>query len=88
MVGGFGILIPGRNHDHWGVGWAPTHISNDLRGIANLCKLNAFEHALEMYDNVEVTPAVHVTSNTQVVDSVVKSRDTAVATGARLQVMF
>ena len=87
-IGGFGMLIPGRDHDNWGVGWAGTHISNDLRGIANLRKLNAFEHAVEVFYNVEATPAVHVTVNTQVVDSPVKSRDTAVATGARLQVMF
>ena len=87
-IGGFGMLIPGRDHDNWGVGWAGTHISSDLRGILGLRRLASFEHALEVFYNVEVTPAVHVTVNTQVVDSVVKSRDTAVATGARLQVMF
>ena len=87
-IGGFAMLIPGRDHDNWGVGWAGTQISSDLRGITNLNKVNSYEHALEVFYNVEVTPAVHVTVNTQVVDSAVKSRDTAVATGARLQVMF
>ena len=87
-IGGFGMLIPGRDHDNWGVGWAGTHISSDLRGILGLGRLASFKHAFEAFYNVEVTPAVHMTINTQVVDSVVKSRDTAVATGARLQVNF
>jgi len=30
-VGGRGCLIPGRDLDFWGLGWAGTHISGDLR---------------------------------------------------------
>ena len=70
----------------WGLGWAGTHISSDLRQV--ISTLHTFEHAFEVFYNVEVTPAVHVTVNTQVVESAGKSRDTAVASGARLQVSF
>ena len=87
-IGGYGMLIPERDQDSWGVGWAGTHISSDLRGIANLGKLNSFEHAVEGFYNIEVTPATHVTVNLQVIDSPVKSRDTAVASGARVQLSF
>ena len=85
-LSGYGMLIPGRDHDRWGLGWAGTHISSDLRQVIRT--LQTFEHAFEVFYNVEVTPAVHVTVNTQVVESAGKSRDTAVASGARLQVSF
>ena len=87
-IGGYGMLIPGRDHDNWGVGWAGTHLSSDLRRDTPFLNLDSFEHALEVFYNVEVTPAVHVTVNTQVVNSPEKSRDKAVDAGARLQVMF
>ncbi len=87
-IGGFGMLIPGRDHDNWGVGWAGTHISSDLRGITSAGRLKSFEHAVEGYYNIELTPAAHVTVNLQVIDSPVKSRDTAVASGARIQLSF
>ena len=87
-IGGYGMLIPGRDHDGWGLGWAGTHVSKDLREDAVFLDLDSFEHAVEAFYNVEVTPAVHVTVNAQVVDNPVKSRDTAVASGARLQVNF
>jgi hypothetical protein len=51
-------LILGRGDDNWGVGWAGTHISSDLRGVTNLNKLDSYKHALEVFSNVEVTPAV------------------------------
>jgi hypothetical protein len=45
-VGGYGMLIPGRGQDRWGIGWAGTHISDDLRRITRgLGKdLDALEH--------------------------------------------
>jgi carbohydrate-selective porin OprB len=61
---------------------AVSHYGNSVNGISgSLMPVNTDA-------TYPTTPAVHVTVNTQVVDSPVKSRDTAVATGARLQVMF
>jgi len=30
-IGGYGMIIPGRDDDQWGIGWSSTHISSDLR---------------------------------------------------------
>jgi len=89
-VGGYGMLIPGRDRDQWGLGWAGTHISSDLRNDAGILRidLDSFENAFEVFYNVEVTPAVHLTFNAQLVDSMAASVDTATTLGARLQVDF
>lgn len=89
-IGGTGVLIPGRDHDQWGVGWAGTHISSDVRNIVDVLGLHvdAFEHGFEAYYNIEVTPAVHLTLNTQVINSAVRSVDKAITLGSRLQVDF
>ena len=89
-VGGYGMLIPGRDNDRWGLGWAGTHISSDLRddvGVLTI-DLDAFEHAFEAFYNIELTPAVHLTLNAQVIDSTASWIDTATTIGSRLQVDF
>lgn len=89
-VGGYGMLIPGRDHDQWGVGWSGTHISSDVRNLtSDLGKsLDALEHSFEVYYNFEVTPATHLTMNVQVTDSTSKIVGTATSVGFRLQVDF
>ena len=89
-IGGFGMLIPGRDHDQWGIGWAGTHISSDLRDDAAVFRadLNSFEHAFEAFYNFRLTPAVYLTLNAQAVDSTDKDVDTAHTVGSRLQIDF
>ncbi len=89
-VGGYGMLIPGRDQDRWGVGWAGTHISDDLRSIARALHkdLDAIEHSLEAFYNFEVTPATHLTMNVQVIDSTLESVDTATTVSFRMQLDF
>jgi len=89
-ISGFGMLIPGREHDRWGIGWAGTHISSDLRDDAALfgAELDSFEHGFEAFYNFRVTPAVHLTVNAQAIDSPAKSVDTAYTLGTRLQIDF
>jgi len=88
-IGGYGGL-PGRDCDQWGLGWAGTHISGDLRqALSGLGRRpNEFEHAFEVFYNFAVTPATHVSLDLEVVDSVARSVDTAVVTGTRLQFDF
>lgn len=78
-IGGYGILIPGRENDQWGVGWTGTHISNDLRDDVGLLgiDLDSFEHAVEAFYNFQVTPATHLTVNAQLIDSPADSVDTS-----------
>jgi porin len=89
-IGGFGMLIPGRDHDQWGVGWAGTHISDDLRDDTALLgvALDSFEHAVEAYYSFQITPAIHLTLNAQVIDSTVDAVDTGYTLGTRLQIDF
>jgi hypothetical protein len=88
-LGGYG-MIPGRDRDRWGLGWAGTHLSSDLRDDVALLgtDLNAFEHGFEAFYNIALTPATHVTANVQVIDSVDPAVDTAVVVGGRFQFDF
>jgi len=89
-IGGFGMLIPGRDQDQWGIGWAGTHISSDIRDDAALFRvdLDNFEHAFEAFYNFQITPAVHLTLNAQAINSTARDIDTAYTVGSRLQIDF
>jgi hypothetical protein len=89
-IAGYGMLLPNRDNDQWGLGWAGTHVSTDLRDDVGLLgvDLDSFEHAFEAFYNVEVTPAVHLTLNAQFIDPPVKSIDDAYTLGTRLQIDF
>ncbi|GJQ60708.1 MAG: hypothetical protein D8M57_16565 [Candidatus Scalindua sp. AMX11] len=89
-IGGYGMIIPGRDQDRWGIGWSGTHISDDLRSITRGLRkgLDSFEHAFEAFYNFEVTPAAHLTMNVQVVDSALEFFDTATTASFRLQLDF
>ncbi len=88
-IGGYGGL-PGRDRDQWGVGWAGTHISGDLRKDLSVLRrqVNAFENAFEVFYNFAVTPATHVSLDLQVIKSASPSVNTAVVIGARFQLDF
>ena len=89
-IGGYGMLIPGRDMDQWGLGWAGTHISGDLRRNVGFfgVDLDSFEHAVEAFYNFNVTPALHLTVNAQAINSTVARVDTAYTFGTRLQIDF
>ena len=84
--GGYGMLIPGRNDDNWGIGWAGSHISDDLRQLTGTNR--TWEHAFEVFYNVALTPAVNLSLNGQSIRPANKSADTAYTLGARLQLDF
>ena len=85
-IGGYGMLIPGRDEDSWGIGWSGTHTSGDLRDLDST--LRTFEHSGEVFYNFELTPAAHLTVNSQVIRPADEAADTAFTLGARLQVDF
>ncbi len=89
-IGGYGMLIPGRDQDQWGIGWAGTHVSDDLRSITRILRKNidSLAHGFEAFYNFEVTPATHLTMNVQVIDAALKSIDTAATVSFRLQLDF
>ena len=101
-VGGRGCLIPGRDFDFWGLGWAGTHISGDLRDDLALMnvEVDSMEHVIEGFYNIALTPAVHLTLDVQyIINPVVaqienarsgdvKSDNHAWVLGTRLQLDF
>ena len=62
------------------------HISDDLRDLNR--SLRSWEHAGEVFYNFGLTPAVHLSLNSQVIRPASKSADTAFTLGARLQLDF
>jgi porin len=88
-IGGYGGL-PGRDRDQWGVGWAGSHISGDLRNDLSFLgkRVNQFENGFEAFYNFAVTPATHVSLNLQVINSAAAAVDTAVVIGTRFQFDF
>jgi porin len=85
-IGGYGMLIPGRDNDNWGIGWSGIHISSDLCDFP--VGLRSFEHAVEVFYNFWLTPATHLSLNTQAIRPADESADTAYTLGARLQLDF
>ena len=66
-LSGRGCLIPGRDLDFWGLGWAGSHISSDLRDDLEFLNqdIDSFEHVIEGFYNIALTPAVHLTLDAQ-----------------------
>ena len=101
-IGGRGLLIPGRDLDFWGIGWAGTHLSSDLRRDLQdlgLKRPRSFEHAIEAFYNIELTGWAHLTLDTQFIvnpigarvvstGNSVKDQDFAFTLGSRLQLDF
>lgn len=101
-LGGRGCLIPGRDLDFWGLGWAGTHFSKDLRQDLRFLnvEVESFEHVIEGFYNIALTPAVHLTLDAQyIIDPVVAqvekstggdpdSDNYALVLGGRLQIDF
>jgi hypothetical protein len=88
-IGGFSGLFTDRPQDQWGIGYSATHISSDLRNLLDPpVSIDSFEHAGEIFYNFEVTPAIHLTLNAQIIDPPLKSTDTSYTFGSRLQVDF
>lgn len=85
--GGYGGLF-GRLNDNWGIGWAGTYFSDDLRGIvADLgFRVNASENVVEAFYNITITPAVRITLDVQNINSANPARDTSFVVAARLQI--
>jgi porin len=82
-IGGQGML-PGRDHDRFGIGFYYTNFSNDLPGIL----LSGHEIGLEIFYNIAATNWLYVTPDIQVIEPVGKQATTAFLTGLRVQMRF
>lgn len=93
-VGGKGI-IASRPDDRFGVGWYYSRFSDDLKNNLRVLRRGLHnEQGVEAFYNIQVTPAVTVTPNLQViVDPAARgpnpaSEDYALVFGVRLQMDF
>jgi porin len=82
-VGGRGML-PGRDHDRFGIGFYYSNLSNDLPGLL----LSGNEIGLEVFYNIAATNWLYVTPDIQVIEPVGGRATTAFLTGLRLQMRF
>lgn len=79
-------VIPVRDHDTMGIGYAYSRIRESR--LTSVLSLESHSQAFEAYYNIEVTPATHLSLDVQVVDSIASTSDTAVLVGARLNFRF
>lgn len=79
-----------RYYDQWGVGYAATHISSNLRKDLAEKKVffRDFEQAFEIFYNAQLSPSLHLTANAQIIRPPLQSRCTAFVINARLQADF
>ena len=84
----FGIagqgMLPGRDHDRFGIGFYYTDLSSDLPGIF----LSGNEIGLEIFYNIAATNWLFVTPDIQVIEPAGKRATTAFLTGLRVQMKF
>jgi porin len=84
----FGIagqgMLPGRDHDRFGIGVYYTNFSNDIPGLI----LSDGEIGLEIFYNVAATNWLYVTPDIQVIEPAGRRATTAFLTGLRLQTRF
>ncbi len=88
-LGGNG-LFTGRPRDEFGVGYAYTDLSEELKDNLDLLPLGGTlksEHQLEAFYNLHLTPWLQLTGDLQILRPV-RQADTAIVPAVRLRVVF
>jgi porin len=90
-LGGNG-MFSGRRRDEFGVSYAYTDLSEDLKADLNLLTLGErpvqAEHQVEMYYNAHVVPWLQLTGDLQIIRPTSSSADPAIVPGVRLRIVF
>jgi len=89
-LGGNG-LMPGRRRDEFGMAYAYTDLSDELKENLDLLRLGGrlrVEHQVEVFYNLQLTPWFQLTGDLQVLRPNRPAADTAVVPAVRLRVMF
>ncbi len=79
-------LIPGRDNDAMGIGYVYNKLSDDR--LLDAIGIDAQSSVWELFYNIELTPAVHLTLDAQLVESAFPGVDTATILGTSLQMRF
>lgn len=90
-LGGNG-LFAARPRDEFGISYAYTDLSEDLKSNLNLITLGGHpvrpEHQLEVFYDMHLLPWLQLTGDLQIIRPTRSSADTAVVPGARLRIVF
>ena len=87
-VGG-SSLLPGRDADTFGAGWYYSGTSSELAPfIAELFGGVGDGQGVELYYDIALTPAIHLTPDLQVIVPARDTIDTAVVLGMRARMVF
>jgi carbohydrate-selective porin OprB len=90
-LGGNG-MIEARPRDEFGVAYAYTDLSEDLKDNLNLITLGGrpvrSEHQFEFFYNMHIFPWLQFTGNLQIIRPTRTAADTAVVPGAGLRIVF
>jgi porin len=90
-LGGNGVF-EARPRDEFGVAYAYTDLSEDLKDNLNLITLGGqpvrSEHQFEFFYNMHMLPWLQLTGDLQIIRPTQSSADTAVVPGARLRIVF
>ena len=79
-------LIPRRDNDAMGIAYVYNHLVDDK--LLNAIGIDTQSSVWEMFYNIELTPAVHLTLDAQVVKSAFPDIDTATILGTSMQIRF
>lgn len=89
-IGGNGLLAQ-RSQDEFGVAYAYTDLSDDLKDNLDLLPLGGrlqAEHQIEVFYNMHIAPWMQLTGDLQIVRPVRPAADTAAVPGVRLKIVF
>jgi porin len=90
-LGGNG-LFAGRWRDEFGVSYAYTDLSDELKNNLDLVLLgrqrSQVEHQLEVFYNLHVTPWLQLTGDLQILRPNRPAADTAIVPAVRLRLVF
>lgn len=90
-LGGNGVFS-GRPRDEFGVSYAYTDLSEDLKANLNLLTLGGrpvqSEHQVDVYYNAYVVPWLQLTGDLQIIRPTSSHADTAIVPGVRLRIVF
>lgn len=88
IIAGLGGSVPWRSQDSFGIGYFYYGFSGDLKDTFRPVLNLGDEQGVEIFYKAALTPGLYLTTDLQIIDPAIKSRDTVYLLGFRLGVTF
>lgn len=88
IIAGLGGAAPWRSQDSFGIGYFYYGFSDDLKETLQPVLDLGNEQGIEIYYKATLTPGLYLTTDLQIIDPAIKSRDTVYLLGFRLGATF